>query len=123
MIIELLPKAYSVCRLSRLLQQDMAQPFSFCAQTDEEISLVCPGDYNPAHVLQREDGWRMYRIAGSLDFSLVGIIAPIAQALAQAKISIFVVSTFNTDYFLVKSACVERTNALLKQLGYALQVQ
>lgn len=77
-------------------------PFCFAARTDKECSLVCPEEAIPSSVLAREDGWRAMRIEGVLDFSLVGILAKLADTLAEQKIPIFVISTFNTDYVLVK---------------------
>ena len=54
-------------------------------------------------MIQRDDGWKAFRIQGVLDFSLIGILAKIAAALADNGISIFAVSTYNTDYVLIKS--------------------
>lgn len=76
--------------------------YSFIGKTDEEKSLVCITDEVPANVIQRDDGWKAFRIQGVLDFSLIGILAKIAAALADNGISIFAVSTYNTDYVLMK---------------------
>lgn len=66
----------------------------------------------------REDGWTAFRIEGTLDFSLIGIISKISVALAEEKIGVFVVSTFNTDYVLVKTENFENAKNKLISLGY-----
>ncbi len=68
--------------------------------------------------LRREDGWTAFRIEGTLDFSLIGIISKISVALAEEKIGVFVVSTFNTDYVLVKTENFENAKNKLISLGY-----
>lgn len=85
----------------------------FLSRTDEELSVVCPSDGLPSDFIEKEDGWVCYKIEGILDFSLIGIIAEISTILAKNSISIFVVSTYNTDYFLVKNAFADRVDELL----------
>ncbi len=99
---------------------DWSAPFCFAARTDEECSLVCPDTYAPKDTLVRENGWRAMRIEGVLDFGLVGILARIAGLLAEDEIPIFAVSTYNTDYVLLKE---EKLSAALKKLqenGYEI---
>ena len=72
------------------------------------------------NVLVRDDGWRAFRIQGILDFSLIGILAGIATLLAEAKISIFAVSTYNTDYVLIKSEHFDRALQVLSGAGYQI---
>ena len=68
----------------------------------DELSLVCMGDQAPtAGILDRCDDWTAFRVAGTMDFALTGIVARISQVLADAHLGIFVVSTFDTDYILV----------------------
>ena len=74
----------------------------FIGSTDAELSLVCETDRVPRRTLAREDGWRALRIVGQLDFSLTGILSRIATILADEKIGIFAVSTYNTDYILFR---------------------
>ena len=88
------------------------------ARTDEECSLVCPTDCAPARALTRDDGWRALRIQGVLDFSLVGILAQIAGTLADRGIALFAVSTYNTDYILVRAAQLEAAVAALRGAGH-----
>jgi len=115
-----LPMAFSVCRMKDFTAVDRHAPFCFTACTDEECSLVCPTDAAPQENLKREDGWRAFRIEGVLDFSLIGILARISAILAERSIGIFVVSTYNTDYVLVKEQQLAQTLEALKQNGYRI---
>ena len=94
--------------------------FFFIGRTDEEISLVCPTAEAPARTLAREDGWRGFRIRGTLDLSLVGILSRLSAVLAEAGIGIFAVSTYNTDYILVKEKDLDRALDMLAAAGYEI---
>lgn len=120
MTLELLPQKFSVCQIENPGQADLTAPFTFLSRTDEEISLVCESEKAPKDALKREDGWRGLRIAGPLDFSLIGILAKIAGLLAAQKISIFALSTYNTDYVLVKEEKLSAALDTLKKSGYTL---
>ncbi|MBQ6805209.1 MAG: ACT domain-containing protein [Clostridia bacterium] len=120
MTLELLPQKFSVCQIENPGQADLTAPFTFFSRTDEEISLVCESEKAPKDALKREDGWRGLRIAGPLDFSLIGILAKIAGLLAAQKISIFALSTYNTDYVLVKEEKLSAALNTLKKSGYTL---
>ncbi len=121
MKIQILPETFTVCRLSDCSRIDLSVPYTFVARTDEEISLVCPSERVPDNILIREDGWRCLRIAGTLDFSLVGILARIAQILAGAGVPIFAVSTYNTDYILLKSEKLQEAVMALAAAGYDME--
>lgn len=110
----------TVCKLKSEKDIDLTKKFYFVGKTDEEISLVCFTEDTPTDTLEREDGWRAFRIQGVLDFSLIGILAKISTILAENKIGIFVVSTFNTDYILVKKENFDRALVLLEQHGYTV---
>ena len=112
--IEPLDVELSVCKVTDYTQIDLEHPFVFTGSTDEEKSLVCPTDLVPENTLIREDGWRAFRISGQLDFSLVGILAQISKTLADAGIGIFAVSTYNTDYILVKAENYSKALDLLQ---------
>ena len=107
-------ETFSVCKLMDGSGVNWHAPFCFLSKTDEELSLVCLTEYVPAETLAREDGWQMFRIQGTLDFTLVGILARIASLLDYRGISIFTSSTYNTDYILVKTTHYE--DALLHVL-------
>ncbi|NVK22058.1 MAG: ACT domain-containing protein [Kangiellaceae bacterium] len=86
--------------LSNWLEQD----FISITRTDEELSVVVASEIlqTPSSTMKIEDGWKAIKVVGPLDFSMVGVLAQLSQSLAQAEISIFVISTFDTDYILVK---------------------
>ena len=84
----------------------------------EENSLVCLTEQVPGNVLEREDGWRGFYIDGVLDFSLVGILAKLSSLLAEHGISIFAISTFNTDYILVRQDKEQESVRVLSAAGY-----
>ncbi|MCT6838910.1 MAG: ACT domain-containing protein [Bifidobacteriales bacterium] len=82
--------------------------------------MVCPADIVPSQTLERSDGWRAFRIQGILDFSLIGILAPIATILADKGIGIFAVSTYNTDYVLTKADDFPAALDALDKSGYTI---
>ena len=92
--------------------------FCFTGKTDEEISLVCKTEDVPENTLERDDGWKGFRITGVLDFSLIGILSKISSILAENKIGIFAVSTYNTDYIFVKEENFGKAINALKDSGY-----
>lgn len=111
---------FSVCKVKKIDPAYMEHEFCFIGKTDEELSLVCQTELAPADCVERDDGWRAFRIQGVLDFSLIGILAPIAQMLADNKIGIFAVSTYNTDYILVKKENFQKALGVLKENGYVI---
>lgn len=120
MNLNVLPQAFSVCQISDLSGVDFTREFVFLSKTDEELSLVCETAAVPANAAAREDGWRGFRVCGVLDFSLVGILAELSGILAKAGISIFAVSTYNTDYLFTKADVFDRALETLASAGYAI---
>jgi len=118
MTINPLPYDFSICKINNIENIDLSKPFTFFAKTDEENSLVCQTKDMPDDTMAREDDWKAFRFEGVLDFSLVGILAEISGLLAKNNISIFAISTYNTDYILVKSNQFQKTKALLKSAKY-----
>ena len=110
----------TVCKVETVADIDMSKEFYFIGKTDEEISLVCKTEDTPAHTLERDDGWRGFRIQGVLDFSLIGILSKLSGILADNKIGIFAVSTYNTDYILVKDKDFEKALSVLSDEGYTV---
>ena len=86
-------------------------------RTAEELSIVCAAAAIPAGV-QAERGWRCLRVAGRLDFSLTGILASMAGPLAAANVSIFAVSTYDTDYVLVPNDSLAAATEALGASGH-----
>lgn len=121
MTVKVINEAFSVCKLKDYSQIDINEPYVFTGSTDEEKSLVCPTRLVPSDPLERSDGWKAMRIEGVLDFSLIGIIAKISSILAENGIGIFVVSTFNTDYVLIKAERFEDALRLLSHNGYEIK--
>ena len=102
MTIQVLSQSFTVCQLSKLPEQ-ICSPFHFLSVTDEEISLVCP----PPDVL---------------DFSLIGILARISSLLADQSISIYALSTYNTDYVLTKDTQFNHAISTLQSAGYTIEM-
>ena len=120
MKLKILPQPFSVCKLADASGVDFGREFCFLGKTDEELSLVCETEAVPRNVLEREDGWRAFRICGTLDFSLIGILAKIFAILAGNGIGIFAVSTYNTDYILTKEENFSRALDALQNAGYEI---
>lgn len=80
--------------------------------------MVCLVEHAPAQILAREDGWRAFRVAGQMDFGLTGVLAGLSAILAQAAISIFALSTFDTDYILVKEEKLTKALEVLELAEY-----
>ncbi len=111
---------FAVCRLSpdaSIPQWIDPTHFWVVAKTHEEVSIVCEQSSVPKTV-RSETGWKILQVEGPLDFGLTGILASIVQPLAHAKISIFAISTFDTDYVLVQSDQRERAQQALQQAGF-----
>ena len=110
----------TVCKLNTEDDIVLGQELYFISKTDEEISLVCPTESTPDKAVVREDGWKAFRIQGTLDFSMIGILSKIATVLAENGIGIFAVSTFNTDYILVKKENFDKALTALQNAGYSI---
>jgi hypothetical protein len=120
MEIEVLKQEFSVCKVNDIDTSLLTISFCFYARTDEEISLVCDSSHVPADAYACEEGWRAFRFVGTLDLSLIGILAAVSGILADNGISIFAVSTFNTDYILVKEESLEKALSVLAAAGYSI---
>lgn len=108
---------FTVCKISSAEEFDLSKEFYFLSKTDEEFSLVCITEDTPLNTVEREDGWKAFRIEGVLDFSLVGILSQISGILADNAIGIFAVSTYNTDYVLVKKESFAKALDVLESSG------
>ena len=124
--LHLLPDRLAVCRLdpgAPLPEAVLFPPpargetiFSV-TRTGEELSIVCSED-SVALGSRVERGWRCLKVAGPLQFSLTGVLAALAVPLAEREVSIFALSTFDTDYLLVKSDQLETAAAALREAGH-----
>jgi hypothetical protein len=118
-----LPHNFAVCKLC----PDAAIPpwategeFFSITRTADELSVVCSQDSVPDGIHCERD-WRCLRVAGAMPFSIIGVVAALTTALAEAGISVFVVSTFDTDYLLVKQKDWAKSLDVLRRAGYAIQ--
>ncbi|GFD68826.1 amino acid-binding protein [Alteromonas sp. KUL156] len=94
-------------------------PLFFLGKTEDELSIVVP-DSVEVDSLDSDEGWRALELLGPLHLSMVGIMAQIGEVLASAKVAIFVVSTFETDFFLVKDTKLKAAINALKKAGYTV---
>ena len=111
---------FSVCKVADFSLVNPDPEYCFISRTDEENSLVCLTQDVPHNTIERDDGWKTFRIQGILDFSLIGILAGISSILAKNGIGIFAVSTFNTDYILTKADHYEKALHVLAAAGYSI---
>lgn len=120
MELKQLPYGLTICKVSSIKDIRIDSDFFFISRTDEEISLVCRTEDTPANATVRDDGWRGFRIQGTLDFSQIGILSKLSGILAQNEIGLFAVSTYNTDYILVKEENFEKAMKALADAEYAI---
>ena len=123
--LELLPDVYSICRLDPQADTPswvLAGDFLSITRTKNELSLVCSQERVP-HGVECDKGWRCIMVRGPLDFSLVGILASLTSSLAEADVSIFAISTYETDYLLVKGENLRRAVLKLKEAGHDVVYQ
>ena len=111
---------FTVCKVADFTQVDWESEYCFVGKTEEEYSLVCITEKMPANVLECDSGWKAFRIQGVLDFSLIGILSKISGLLAENGISIFAVSTYNTDYILTKKENFSKALNVLSNAGYTI---
>ncbi len=119
--LELVPGSYAVCRLGadEPLPVWATGAFVSLTRTDVELSIVCEQGRVPAQV-RSEPGWRCLRVRGPLGFGMTGVLASLAGPLAGSGVSIFVVSTYDTDYLMVQARDLERAVAALERAGHAV---
>ena len=120
MEIKKIHQDFSVCKVMDYSLVNIDAEYSFIGKTDEEKSLVCITSDVPPNVIQRDDGWKGFCIQRILDFSLIGILSKIAKILAENSISIFAISTYNTDYVLIKKENYQKALDILKDSGYEI---
>ncbi len=112
---------YAICRL------DADAPFPIWARgkfisltrTQDELSVVCQQDTVPPEIKHERD-WCVLQVEGPMDLAIVGVLASLTQPLAKAGINLFAISTFDTDYLLVKAAKLEAAKIALEKAGYKI---
>ncbi|MCJ7623908.1 MAG: ACT domain-containing protein [Anaerolineaceae bacterium] len=118
--LSVLSPRFAVCRLETGAEVPASlykMSFFSITRTDEELSIVLPEADAPQEWVQ-ESGWRCFKVQGPLDFGLTGILAAIAAPLADARISIFAFSTYDTDYVMVKETHLEQAKHALTENGF-----
>jgi hypothetical protein len=121
--LSILPEIFSICRLDKesgIPDWAVANRFFSITRNDEELSVVCPQAQVPQGV-KRDAGWRCLKVEGPLDLSATGVLASLANPLAEEGISIFAVSTYDTDYLLVKQKDLEKAVTVLSENGHQIR--
>lgn len=121
MQLQFLDPVYSVCQLSPAsdLPSWAANEFLAIMRTDDELTIIAPKPVIPVQIKAQHD-FSCFRIMGSLDFEMIGVIAAISAELARANIPILAFSTYNTDYFLVAKTNLEPARLALESAGYEI---
>jgi len=120
--LKLLEDSFSIHSLapnSKIPEQVFSAPIYFIAKTYDEISIVIPDAYEIASD-EVEPDWRALEVVGPLGFSLTGILSKISTVLANNEISIFAISTFDTDYILVKNNMISNAIEALRDSDYEI---
>ncbi|HEX6083333.1 MAG TPA: ACT domain-containing protein [Thermoanaerobaculia bacterium] len=119
--IAILPHRLAVCRLSPSapVPSWIRGSFTSVTRTDEELSIVCDDDAVPADV-QAERGWRLLKVEGPIPFEMTGVAAALVAPLADARISVFLLATYDTDYLLLKDESFARAVDVLRAAGHAV---
>jgi hypothetical protein len=118
--LDLLPGRFAVCRLpadADVPAWARGGPFNSITRTSDELSVVCAEGLAPEGT-RCENGWRVFQVAGPLEFSLTGVLSAIAAPLASAGVSIFAISTFDSDYVLVKEENLAKAVEALRAAGH-----
>lgn len=118
--LTLLDGILAICRLDpeeEVPAWATASPFFSISRTPDELSIVCPEAHVPDGI-RAERGWRVLKLEGPLDLSLSGVLASVLAPLAEAKIDIFALATYDTDYVLVRNEKVENAAAILSRYGH-----
>ena len=121
--LEMLPYELAVCRLGpddKAPDWALRSDFFSLTRTNDELSVVCPQGQVPLGV-EQSSGWRCLKLRGPLDFDQVGVLASLIQPLADAGISIFAVSTYETDYILMQGKNIDLAVSVLRKQGHAVQ--
>ena len=121
--LSILPNRFAICKLDRaetLPNWGMETWFYSMTCTHDTLSIVCPEDSVPAGTMC-EKGWKAIRFEGVFEFELVGILNSVTVPLAEAQISIFALSTYDTDYVLVKESQLNMVMQVLSDCGHTIQ--
>lgn len=122
--LALQPDSLALCRLppsAPLPEWVPAGGFFSITRTRDELSIVCQATQVPPAV-QQDAGWRAFKVEGPLDLAMTGVLTALSQPMVDAGISLFVVSTFDTDYVLVRMQDVDRASKAWEQAGHRVNI-
>lgn len=120
--LHVLDGAFSIHRLARgagIPAAVLTCTFHWIGRTDEETSIVCPSSLTVTGA-RTEPGWSCIKVNGPIDFAVTGVLAELSRVLAEAGISIFALSTFDTDYLLVPASRIDDAATVLRRAGYGI---
>ena len=120
--LSLLKNSYAICRLPAAAEAPrvpVASEFWSCTRTSNELSIVCETDQSPSDAVVDGD-WRIVFIAAQMELDMVGVLASVLEPLRDAGISVFALSTFDTDYVLIREANVAKALSALRSVGYEI---
>lgn len=122
MQLKIYPWDLAIAKLASMPAMETLSGSAFLSitKTPDELSLVCEAQYVPADAIAVHADWRCLGVVGVLDFALTGILAPIAQCLAEHRISIFAISSYDTDFILVKADALKAACDALKAANYEM---
>ena len=123
LVLSVLSETFTIHKLSpdvSIPEEILKSNYYSVSKTENELSLVC-SEVIEVQSLQSSKGWKCIKVKGPLDFNLTGILAGISDILAQANISIFAISTFDTDYILVRTHDLSSAKTKLRQAGYKFE--
>jgi uncharacterized protein len=121
--LTLLPETFAICTVdpnAAIPPWASQGTFFSITKAPDELSIVCSSQYVPDHV-KSERGWRAFKVEGPLDIELTGVIASVAEPLANAGVPIFPLATYGTDYILVKEEQLETSTRALTAFGHAVR--
>ena len=123
LVLSVLSETFTIHKLSpdvSIPEEILKSNYYSITKTENELSVAC-SEFIEVQSLQSSKGWKCIKVKGPLDFNLTGILAGISDILAQANISIFAISTFDTDYLLVRSQDLPSARKKLKKAGYKFE--
>lgn len=121
--LNILSERFGICRFNpntSIPDWALTSRFYSITKTQEEVSIVCPEGVIPQEIMC-EKGWRCLKVQGLIDFSETGILSALAQPLARKNVSIFALSTYDTDYLFVREKDLSKTIETLSQEGFLIK--
>ena len=122
-VLSVLLETFTIHKLSpdaSIPEEILKSNYYSVSKTENELSLIC-SEVIEVQSLQSSNGWKCIKVAGPLDFNLTGILAGISDIIAKENISIFAISTFDTDYILVRTQDLSSARTTLRQAGYKFE--